>query len=854
MQNLNNQNINSGLSQKLFSNYISSDRCFCEAFESSGQCRAYWMKFIEGMDKMGWAEFQKRIGQADRMLQEHGATYNLFDDPEDTNRPWELDLIPFLISPQDWLLLESGLIQRTRLLNAILQDIYTEQKLLKHGQLPPELVFANPNFLRSCSGIELPGKGYLVLSAVDIGRAIDGTWRIINTKTQVPKGAGFSLENRIIISQVMSRMFHQTRVQRLAPFFIDLNQYLKENSFYNRDDPTIVLYSPGPTSETYFEHSFLSRYMGYPMVESGDLTVRDNKVYMKTLGGLELVDVIFRWIGDSSCDPLALKGDPNFGVSGLIQATRCQNVMVANAIGSGIIESPAFSSFLPSLCAHILGEDLILNELTSLWCGNPDNLNLILSQLDQYIIRPSFNARGSVAIDSERLSSNDRELLIQKIKNTPYQYVAQEKMTLSTIPTLFHNDLQPGNAILRFYISATQDDFQVMPGGLARIAEESSSLMTSGGEYGLSKDIWIISEKPVLKVSLMDRLEKAMEIKRTGSLSSRVADNMLWLGRYLERVENQIRLYRSIFKRLSGELSFLEIPELPMLFKMADDRGLISLSQMKKDENFDLFEMQNELLDAVYDRNRITSLAATLNQIHRAATNVRDRLSLDSWRVLTRIDNAVKKTDSEQWIQISDTYDLMNELLMILSAFSGLAMESMTRGMGWCFMDMGRRIERSDFIVNIIRSALTSDVNNTDAMLDTLLEVADSSMTYRSRYRTRIQLSPVMDLLIADEINPKSIAFQLVALSEHVETLPRNGIRKYSTPEERILLSVLTTVRLADIISICKSNQEDRLKDLIQILTTVETSVHDFTNYVSQYYFTRIPATKHLTSLYPEGK
>jgi len=853
MHNNPNQHCDSKPSE-LFSEYSPPENCYCETFESPGQIRSHWSKFVEEFDKIDASEIKTRTLQVERMLQEHGATYNLFSNSESVDQQWKLDLIPMLIPFQEWSYLEKGLIQRTRLLNAILKDVYGEQKLLKEGKLPPELLFCNPGFIRPCTGIEIPKDNFLIFSAVDLCRTSYGQWCLISSRTQTPNCSGFSLENRIIISQLMSKIFQQNRVLRVAPFFMNLQAYLSEIAFYNRDNPTIVFFTPGPSSKTYFEHALLSRYMGYPMVESGDLTVRDNKVYLKTLDGLEPVDVIFRWVKDWECDPLALRNNSNNGVSGLIHAARTQNVVVANPIGTSLVESLAFSEFMPDLCKHILGEDILIHDVSFLWCGKPESLTQVINNPDQYIIKSAFNIKGAETIDLETVSSVEREIFIEKIKATPYKYVAQEKIFLSAIPTLHENRLKPANHICRFFISAAQNDFQVMPGGLMRVNSTQSSFLNTRNEMSRSKDIWVFSEGPVEKISLMSRLAKALEIRRSGKLSSRVADNLLWLGRYLERAENKVRILRSILKKLSGEIPFQDIQELPVLLDMAVGMELLLHENILDQEDLKLSGIHEELLNSIFDRSRPTSLISTLENVNQAAKNVRDRLSVDSWRILMRLDYGLKKSNADQWIQISDSYYLMNEVLMILSSFSGLAMEGMTRGLGWRFMDMGRRIERTNYMVSIIQSAVNNIQDNTNTSLDVLLEVADSSMTYRSRYRTYLQMAPVIDLLISDEINPKSVVFQLSALSKHLKRLPRNGIRKYGTMEERSLLSMLTTVRLADIDLICEANANGNFEGLTEVLNSVEEGIREFSKHITQHYLSRIPTTQHFISIQPEAK
>lgn len=693
------------------------------------------------------------------------------------------------------------------------------------------------------------------LLAIDLIKTPAGQWRVINESVQRPTGTGFALENRIIISQLLSQIFHQNSVMRLAPFFIEFQKFLSRAAFHHTDDPEIVILSPGPSSETYFEQAFLSRYFGYPLVESTDLTVRDNKVFTKTLSGLEQTDVLLRWISDTDCDPLALNSHTNNGIAGVIHAMRHKNTAMVNPVGSGAIESKIFSTLYDTLCPGVLKEDLILKDLPILWCKDPQTLSDVTVEPDRFYLRSSFGEGPCRWFDPGQLGPDDKNRLIEQIRFAPYGFFARPKTSTATVPSVAPDgSILEKNFICRFFVAATDDGYQVMPGGLSSVFINNADLFTRSRE-GISKDIWVLSDQPVEQLSIAGRLDKAVRIRRNKDLPSRVADNFLWLGRYLEDAENQVRLYRSIFQRLSGEMPYNRMPELPVLFRIAADKRILSLESLHKPDidGPDLHAMQCELLQAVFDPQRPLSLSALLTQVHQTATKVRDRLSQDSWRVLSRLDPVLENPHAAQWIQISDTFDVLSDLLVSLSALSGLATENMTRGPGWRFLDIGKRISRSLSLVSTIQSAVVASVDDESTMLEALLEIEDSAMTYLHRYRTHFQVAPAMDLLLSDDVNPRSLAFQVKILSEHVDTLPRNDDRKFSSPEEKILLRLMTEIRLADIQNICMTDETGKRGRLEKLMETIELGIRDFTQLVTQTYLSRIPTTQHFTSVRSGG-
>jgi uncharacterized circularly permuted ATP-grasp superfamily protein/uncharacterized alpha-E superfamily protein len=736
-------------------------------------------------------------------------------------------MIPLPVSAQEWAGLEVAVQQRASLLEKILADTYGPQNLLKGGKIASELIFANPNFLHSCHGIRPPGNRYLTFYAVDMYRSSDGRWKVLSDHGANPAGLGYALENRIVMSRLFSDLYQKTQIRRLAPFFQTFHNALIKRSSLRKDEPGIVLFTPGPDSPIYFEHALLSRYLGYPLVEGQDLTVRNGKVFLKKLAGLEPVEAIFRQVGDYESDPFALRRATSSGVAGLIQVCREQNIDLVNPLGSGFIETPALQPFLADLCRDLLGEELLLENHQSWWGGHPEGLEYIFRNFEQLHISSAVNRHDLIG------RSPDLQAVIAA---SPAKYLASFPAVPAALPAWNGQGVCTGSSIIRIFACATENGFAVMPGGLAITASDTTTLLTHCPEKQQSKDVWVLSDEPVEPFSMMAGLTAIPVFKRTSDLPNRVADNLLWLGRYLERAEGLIRLLRSVFKRLSGEEKPEEVPELQFLLNILQTKNIIPKLGVAG-SSFSL-EVQQHLQNALYRKDRAESILAILRRVQQTARNVRDRLSIDSIRVINRLEDFREASDIE-------TLDLLDQTLFTLSSFSGLAMESMTRGLGWNFMDMGRRIERALNQAMLIRIGLPLVCRDSHNTLQALLEVSDSLMTYRGRYRSSFQLAPVLDLLLADEGNPKSLAFQFNQLAVHVEQLPHQDERRFASKEERIVLEMQTAIRLFDLSAIHCGEGSAGIEALTVFLTTLQTQLKEFAEQVSAHYLTRVPSTPH---------
>ncbi|MBV8553457.1 MAG: circularly permuted type 2 ATP-grasp protein [Acidobacteriaceae bacterium] len=726
--------------------------------------RPHWAGFVESLQAIGSEELAKRWERAERRIRENGVTYNIYGDPLGAKRPWRIDLLPLLISAEEWRSIEAGIIQRARLLNLLLEDLYGSQRLLADGCLPAALLFANPEFLRPLAGVRVPRQTYLHLLAVDLARSPDGNWWVIADRTQAPSGAGYALENRTIVGDALPDLFRIANVQRLAPFFRAQRDALI--NLAGCDNPRIVLLTPGPFNETYFEHSYLARYLGFTLVEGADLTVRERRVYLKTVEGLQQVDVILRRVDDSFCDPLELRADSFLGVAGLVEAIAAGNVKVANALGSGLIETAAIMPFLPGLSRHLLGESLKLTSVATWWCGQDYELDWVLHHLDGVVIKPAFPSRGMEPVFGAALGKAGKEQLANQLRSRPYEYVAQEQVALSSAPVWDSGHLYSRSVVLRTYVLNTGTAWTAMPGGLVRVAG-SDGPVVSMQQGGHSKDAWVLWDGPIDTFSMLPPRNQPIELRGANpDLPSRAADNLFWLGRYAERSENIARLLRALITRVrrAGEA---ELGCLVRLHSCFDSRH----SKLPKKRRPTAMELEQELISLMSDAGRPDSLASNLAEVYRVGGTVRERLSADMTRLIGQLTEAVHVEEYMLFVEYSA---VLTGCLELLSAFSGMERENITRGSGWLFMSLGRRLERAMYSARQLREITTPLAESEWPLLEYLLEVADSAMTYRSRYFTTLQPVAVLDVLMADETNPRSLDFQLNHLADLYQKLPRH--------------------------------------------------------------------------------
>ena len=740
--------------------------------------RPHWSSFIQSLQSIGSDELAHRWEHAERRIRENGVTYNVYTDPQGANRPLDIDPIPLLISPEEWRFIEAGIIQRARLLNLLLEDIYGEGRQIANGDIPPALLFANPAFLRPLTGVMVPKHSYLHLLGVDLARSPDGRWWVLADRTQSPSGTGYALENRTIVSQVLPDAFRASNVRRLASFFRTQREVLL--GLAKADHPRVVLLTPGPFNETYFEHSYLARYLGLTLAEGADLTVRDRRVYLKTVEGLQPVHVILRRVDDSFCDPLELRADSFLGVAGLVDAICAGNVVMANALGSGVIETAAIMPFLPGLATKLLGESLKLNSVATWWCGQESALNWVLNHLDEVVVKPAFPVRTMEPIFGAQLAKAEKQKIVERLRAHPYEFVAQEQVPLSTAPVWDHGRLYSRRLVLRTYVLNTGTGWVAMPGGLVRVAG-SDDQVVSMQRGGRSKDAWILWDGPIDTFSMLRPRNQPVQLQRAvPDLPSRAADNLFWLGRYAERAEGIARLLRCLIMRVRQAGG----TELKCLFRLHGCFDSLH-STLPKDRPPTARDLEDELISLMSNADRPDSLAAVLAQVQQVGGHLRERLSADMSRLVVALGEASR---TEEYMLFVEYSAVLGGCLELLSAFSGMERENITRGPGWLFMSLGRRLERAMYSVRQLRELAAPMDEESWPLLEYLLEVADSSMTYRSRYFTTLQPLAVLEVLMRDETNPRALNFQVFHLADLYKKLPSHRTEDLKAIEHGLAL------------------------------------------------------------------
>ncbi len=810
-----------------------------------GQPLPHWEHLMEALERLGSKGLERRRQEALRLLRENGVTYNVSDSQQATRRPWQLDPIPLLVSSSEWTEIEAGLIQRAELLDLILADIYGPQLLIKRDLLPLELIYGHPGFQRPCVGMVDSGRRNLIIYSSDLARGPDGRMWVLEDRTQAPSGAGYALENRTVMTRILPSLFRDSQVHRLAMFFRGLRAGLAHIAPHNRDDPRVVVLTPGPLNETYFEHAYLASYLGYPLAQGDDLTVRDGRVWLKSLEGLQQVDVILRRLDDSFCDPLELRSDSLLGVPGLLEAARRGHVAIANPIGSSILENPGLLPFLPNIARQLLGQNLLLPSVATWWCGQKPERDFVLDNIDQLVIKPIHRTQGKSAVFGAHLDQAGRELWRARIRAKPHMYVGQEQVSFSTAPSLINDGIEPRHAILRTFLVARENDFMVMPGGLTRIAPQKGSFVVTGQEGGISKDTWVLASEPEKQVELWQKPDRPQAIQAlTGPLPSRSADNLFWVGRYAERAESTARLVRTVLLKMAESQEFEDPNDELCLQHLL--RALTHVTStypgfVGKNSAAKLKDPLPELMSLILNPKRPGSLPSTLQGFGRAAFTVRDLWSTDAWHVVDDIQQEWDQALSVCQIESGGPlHDCLDQLIMKLVAFSGLTTESMAHDPGWLLLDSGRRLERALLSISLMRATLVPHMEEplANQVMEAVLATTESLMTFRRRYRSLIQLPTVLELLLMDEKHPRALAYQLRKLLGHIDGLPREQSSRSMRADERVILEAYTAVRLADLGRLAPATAENGIhRELDQLLAQVTELLGRLSDAITQTYF-----------------
>jgi len=753
--------------RELLSAYPVAERRYDEMFSAPGAPRPHWSRIYDELQRASNRQMHERVETIAREIRETGVTFDVHADPGSVDRPWDIDAIPLILPQDEWAEIEAAVTQRAQLLDRVLDDAYGAQQMLREGLLPPALVYGNANYLRPCAGLAVPGGVRLHNYAVDLARSPDGRWWVVADHAQSPLGVGYALENRLIISRIFPDLFRDLKVVHLATFFATLRDSLAHWAPANGATPFMAMLTAGPASDGYFGQAYLARYLGLPLVEANDLTVREGMVWLKTVSGLRRVHVLLRRIADDAADPLELRGDSASGIPGLVDAVRRGSVLVANALGSSLVESGNLFGFLPALAERLLGEPLRMPSLATWWCGEPAAMAQALARLDTLIVKPAFPQQPFEPIFGQDLDAAGRDALAARIRERPNDYIAQELVQMSQAP-VWEAQARPhrlgARAMgLRVFVCASPNGYMAMPGGLARVATGPDARVLSMQRGGSSKDSWVLSSAPVSTFSLLRKAIGPDDLLRSGlNLSSRVVENLFWFGRHVERCDATARLLRVALARPSGRAAGER--GWPAIAALLVNRGLLGAGELAGDD----VSVDHALCAAVVDETR-PGLAREVRELSQIALRLRERMSTDNWRLLHVMQrNLLRRRVGG--LALSEAIDELDHAIASLMTLAGFALDGMTRDLGWRFMSCGRRIERLGTLCAMLLQATAA---GRSGELEWALQLADSSVTYRSRYLSKPEWLPVLDLLIRDDSNPRSVAFQLGGLNDYVQRIGR---------------------------------------------------------------------------------
>jgi len=797
-------------------------RRYDELNDSQGAMRAHWRPLIERLRTDESPDAVRRsLELTRRLIVENGVTYNVYADPQGADRPWALDPLPFVLPAAEWQAIEAGVAQRARLLNALLADLYGPQRLLAEGHVPAELPFGHPNYLWPCHGLKPVDGTWLHVYGADLARAPDGRWWLLADRTQAPSGAGYALENREILEQVHAEAIPDMGVRRVRGFFGGLRAALLNSA--GDEEPLAVILTPGPYNETYFEHAFLARQLGVSLVEGHDLTVRGDTVYLKTLGGLRRVHSILRRLDDDFCDPLELRSDSALGVPGLLGALRAGRVMVANALGTGVLESAAWLGFLPPISERLIGEKLLLPEVATWWLGEKPALEYVLANLDRLVIKPAYPNQRFEPMFGRDFQGAEREALIGRLRNRPYAYVAQEHVRLSHAPvwkSASSTELASRALTIRVYAVMTPDGVRVMPGGLARVANEAAADVVSTQRGGGAKDVWVLSENPhdeTLTQESQAGQSGRWANARQDYIPSRLVENLYWLGRYTVRCENTARLL------------------LRSLAARSDSRVFPHARQVCR--NLGVLAADGEIFDALRVPGSVGP-HADVKHLAWCASQVRNRLSARYWRGVVGLQRQMQESS----VSVGSSREVYERLLLSLAALTGFSEEDMMHDEGWRVMRLGRRIERLQFVAGILVQQLTSAQSMRAETTEWLLDVCDSTPIYRARYAGAPRLSQMLNLLLYDDGHPMALAFHRRSIERDLEDLARSlgGERERGVPDLPLL-----PAGTAELLDANDAPGRAARAELAQELAEVAAGASELSDRLSRRYFALIESDAH---------
>ncbi|MDP3587333.1 MAG: circularly permuted type 2 ATP-grasp protein [Sulfuricurvum sp.] len=837
----------------MFEQYKSSS--YDEMFDENGVVREHWKPLAANLEELGCDQLEAKRQEIDWRLEDNGVTYNVYNDPNGMSRPWSLDPIPLILESSDWKNIEEGVRQRATLMNLLFKDIYGEQRILKEDIIPCEVIFPHSGFLREAHGLFDHLDYPMMMVAVDLARGPDGKMWVVSDRTQAPSGLGYAVENRLTMNSAMQVLYKNISIRRLHVFFDSFKTMLLGLGKNSSREPLNVLLSPGPHNETYFEHAYLSSFLGLTLVQGQDLLAKGGALWLKSLKGLRRIDAIVRRVDESYCDPLELRADSKLGVSGLVQVLRKKGVSMANPLGAGVLENLGLYPFLPILARYFLNEELILPQIATWWCGQDKERDYVLKNLSTLVIKTiDRNADEPSLYVGKNLSSEELEVLRQKIQEQPYRYVGQEEVQFATAPTFIQGEVVPRKVVIRSFAIKAETSYEVMPGALVRVGSSDDALAVSGQVGGSSKDLWISSQpdtalpsasttqimsqsmgqdsmQSMSQMSLQATAPMAMAnvFKARGGLENSLeniptlrAENLFWLGRYLMRSITSARMIRMTLKSLAnstrynrnGDDQVQEILCSALTHLSMTYPGFLGIKDQK------ITDPLSEIWSVMSDSTRVGSLSQVIMMLSNASTSTKNLLPLEGWRIFDRLSREWSEFTHKRKPAHRDMIAGVDKLLVHLMAYKALIEETLFAEQGLVLYDIGARLERSSLLIAKARAMLTSVYEPfvEYEILETLLGTSESLNAYRAHYRSSIEFAHVSEFLLLDIHFPKSLISEINQLLKALPKLPKFKHEMYLSRYEQPLFEAFSLLRLERTENLCVVEKDVFIRDSMDAL------------------------------------